>query len=93
MNEAATKTEEKPKRRHRSPHGPGKFVTDLELAEIMGIPPDKAKQKFMALDQNPRSNFPKKNHFWEDRRYLPDVEKWLDETAGRKISDPQRRLP
>lgn len=93
MTDTHTHEKRKTARRHRSPHGPGKFVTDLELAEILGIPWDRAVMKFRSLDQNPRSGFPKKNEFWEDRRYLPDVERWLDETAGRKISDPPRRSP
>lgn len=90
MTDTLTHTD-KPKRRHRSPNGPGMFVTDLELAEILGIPEKPAKQMFRQLDQTPKSNFPKKQRFWGDRRFLPAVEEWLKKANGLKIDDPTRR--
>jgi hypothetical protein len=92
MNQPHPITEEKPKRRHRSPHGLGVYVTDIELAVYLGIPEREAKMILLSLDQNPSSNFPKKQPFWGGRRFLPAVEEWLKEANRPNISVlPQRR--
>lgn len=79
MTEAAEKTE---KRRHRSPNGPGLFVTDQELIDILGVPERDARLALEALDQNPASGFPQKDRLWGGRRYLPAVREYLDKTHG-----------
>lgn len=78
MTEAATRE----KRRHRSPNGPGLFVTDQELIEILGIPEREARQAIAALDHDPRSGFPPKKPLWGGRRYYPAVRAYLDSTLG-----------
>lgn len=83
--------ERKTARRHRAKTGPGLYVTDLELIEILGLPEDQGKATLRALDTNRLSNFPRKQPFWGDRRYLPAVQKWLDEQNKLKIDDPKRR--
>lgn len=75
-------TEPKPKRAHRAKNGPGLFVTDLELFEIMGVPPDTGRQVLARFDQDRRSGFPKKQAAWGGRRYYPDVKAWLDRNYG-----------
>lgn len=82
MNESALKVETKKPRVHRSPHGPGLFVTDRELAEILGLPWDDARLIFAALDANTKINFPKPDRVWGHRRYMPKVREWLDVRAG-----------
>jgi hypothetical protein len=84
-------TERKTARRHRAKNGLGQYVTDLELIEWLGLPEDQGKATLRALDQNRLSNFPRKQPFWGDRRYLPAVQKWLDEQNKLKIDDPKRR--
>lgn len=84
MTEAATKTE---KRRHRSPNGPGLFVTDAELIDILGVPERDARIALEALDQNPTSGFPQKDALWGNRRYLPAVREYLDKTHRLLINE------
>lgn len=90
MTEAAT-ISRKTARRHRAKTGPGLYVTDLELIQILGLPEDQGRAALHALDRNRASNFPKKQPFWGDRRYLPAVEKWLDAANGLTIDAPKRR--
>lgn len=79
------------RRRHRSPHGMGVFVTDQELIEFLGIPEKTARAAIAELDRNPRTGFPPKNPLWGDRRYLPAVQKWLDEANG--LAKPKQESP
>lgn len=81
----------KPKRRHRSPHGLGQFVTDVELVEWLGLPERDGRLIVLALDQNPNSRFPKKQEFWGGRRWLPAVEKWLEASQEGMLKLPPRR--
>lgn len=81
----------KPKRRHRSPHGPGLYVTDLELAELLGVPTVIACQAIDQLDRDRRNNFPQKQKLWGDRRYLPAVKAWLDHHYGLKLNASETR--
>ncbi len=77
-------------RRHRAPSGPGLFVTDIELAELLGIPLDILKYKLVELD-NKQTGFPRKLPFWENRRYWPAVKDWLDRSNGLGISQDFRK--
>lgn len=81
--------ERRTSRRHRAKHGMGEFVTDQELIEFLGLPSDLGRKRLAALDGNPQSNFPRKQPFWGDRRYLPAVQQWLDRANGLKIEAPQ----
>lgn len=81
----------KTERRHRAKAGMGVYVTDQELIEYLGLPADLGRQALHALDRNRASNFPKKQPFWGDRRYLPAVQKWLDASNGLTIDEPKRR--
>lgn len=83
MAETATKE----KRRHRSPNGPGLFVTDQELIEILGVPERDARLALESLDQNPTSGFPQKDALWGNRRYLPAVREYLDKTHRLLINE------
>lgn len=78
----------KPKRAHRSPHGPGLFVTDLELVELFGVPEKELFQTLRKLDSN-GSGFPKKQPLFGNRRYLPAVRAYLDKLYGVNMAAPQ----
>jgi hypothetical protein len=69
----------------------GVYVTDQELIEYLGVPDDIARQAIQHLDKNRHLGFPQKQPFWGDRRYLPAIEKWLDEHNRIKLDDPKRR--
>lgn len=90
MPELAIDAAPKPKRRHRSPHGLGAFVTDAELIEYLGVPYKTASEAIMVLDRDPASGFPKKQKLWGDRRYLPAVEAWLDRKNGLNVDSSRR---
>jgi hypothetical protein len=90
MSEAPT-IQRKTANRHRAKNGMGVYVTDLELIEYLGLPEDQGRAALKALDQNRASNFPRKQPFWGDRRYLPAVQKWLDAANNVKMDDPKRR--
>lgn len=83
--------ERKTTRRHRAKNGLGEFVTDHELIEYLGLPADLGRKRLQALDANKSANFPRKQPFWGDRRYLPAVQQWLDAANGLKIEPPKRR--
>jgi len=81
----------KTQRRHRAPNGPGKFVTDHELVELLGVPWDVLKYILLELDSK-HTGFPRKQKLWGDRRYWPAIEKWLDRQNGLNIElSPVRR--
>lgn len=61
------------------------WVTDAEIVRRLGAPRDKARIAIRALDENPRSGFPKKQKLWGDRRYWPAVEAFLDQHYGLKM--------
>jgi hypothetical protein len=77
-------------RRHRSPHGPGLWVTDTEIVEALGVPADVAMTAIRALDKDPRTGFPRKQKLWGDRRYWPAVKAFFDNIYGPKIKSPRR---
>ena len=54
------------------------WVTDAELIRRMGVPEKIARMRIRALDDNPKSGFPKKDQFFGDRRYWPAVQAWFD---------------
>ena len=58
------------------------WITDAEMVRRMGAPEKIARQAIRALDQNPRSGFPKKQALWGGRRYWPAVKVWLDRNNG-----------
>ena len=89
---AHTDQQEQPKRRHRSPHGYGLYITDQELIELLGVPEDIARPTLRAFDKNTASGFPKKQKLWGDRRYWPAVKAYLDRLNGLKM-EPSRREP
>lgn len=90
---ATENRERKSARRHRSPNGPGLFITDGELVEMLGVPPDVARQEIAMLDRRASTNgFPQKQKQWGDRRYLPAVKAWLDQHYMLKMTpQPNRR--
>lgn len=55
------------------------FVTDIEMIRRIGVPEKIARAAIKALDENPRSGFPKKSELWGNRRYWPAVEIWFQE--------------
>lgn len=79
-------------RRHSAPNGPGLFVTDAELSDLLGIPADVLKYKLTELDMK-ASGFPRKLPFWENRRYWPAVKNWLDRSNGLGIGAEARPAP
>lgn len=95
MNDTATQTDtraRRTKRRHRSPHGLGLFVTDTELYEMLGVPPDVAKPVIADMDRrHAMTRFPQKNKLWGDRRYRPAIEAWLEQNHGLKMDASRNR--
>lgn len=82
----------KTERRHRSPHGPGLFITDGELIALMGVPPDVARSRLAEMDQKPTVySFPPKQKVWGDRRYRPAVEAWFEAQYRLKINTSKLR--
>lgn len=79
-------------RRHRSPHGPGLWVTDTEIVEALGVPADVAMTAIRTLEKDPRNGFPKKWKIWGDRRYWPAVKAYFDQHYGPKMTSPTRRI-
>lgn len=81
----------KTKRRRRSPHGPGLFVTDTELVEMLGIPRRQAMAMLQALDENGgrKYGFPQKQAVCGDRRFLPAVTAYFEQRYGLKMHAPQ----
>lgn len=73
------------KRRHRARAGIGLWVTDQELYERLGVPPDTARIAIKALDEDKSSGFPKKQPLWGDRRYLPAIEQWFEQAYQLKM--------
>lgn len=76
-------------RRARSPHGPGLFVTDGELYDLLGVPRDLARATIDDFDRHPgQYRFPQKQKAWGDRRYYPAVQAWLEHHHGFKMPAP-----
>ncbi len=90
MTDAPTRNRET-KRRHRPRTGMGLYVTDQELYEYLGVPPDTAKVAIAALDKDRGKGFPPKQALWGDRRYLPAVEAWFEAHYGLKLVVNQLR--
>lgn len=67
------------------------YVTDAELIRRLGVPERKARAVIQMLDRDPRSNFPKKQQLWGDRRYWPAVAAYLDKMNGLNVPTPSRR--
>jgi hypothetical protein len=55
------------------------FVSDAEMIRRIGVPEKIARAAIRALDENPRSRFPKKSALWGNKRYWPAVEDWFQE--------------
>lgn len=53
------------------------FVTDEQLIHKLGIPANTARAAIQALDQAPRSGFPRKQALFGNRRYLPACLDWF----------------
>lgn len=91
--EASNPRTRKTARRHRSPHGPGLWVTDGELIDlVLCLPTDTASPTIAEMDRRPALYaFPPKHKEWGDRRYLPAVEAWFEAKYGLKINASQLR--
>lgn len=91
MSDAALTMERKTERRHRAKAGLGLFITDTELIELLGVPPDVARPVLATMDRCPSQyNFPPKLKVWGDRRYRPAVEQWLMVKHGFKMNASRR---
>lgn len=80
----------KPKRAHRSIHGLGKFVTDLELIEYLGLPEREGRDLIRSLDGNRMTGFPPKQPLMGNRRFLPAVDAWLEHNYGLRPQEKRR---
>lgn len=69
-------------RRTRTKKRGGLYVTDAELIEILGVPEKIAREALHSLDRDRRAGFPRKQPLWGNRRHLPSVEKWCENTGG-----------
>lgn len=56
------------------------FVTDAELIRRLGVPEKRARLIIRELEA--KTDFPKKQKLWQDRRYWPAVKAWLDRHSG-----------
>lgn len=77
MTDAAALDRPEPETSGRRRRG-GLYVTDAELVELLGVPEKIGREAITAMDNNPRSGFPKKNPLWGGRRYWPAVKAYLD---------------
>lgn len=77
MTDAAT-IERKTRTKKRG----GRFVSDAELIEYLGVPEKIGRQTLKALDGNARMNFPKKQPIWGARRDMEAIKVWLDRMGG-----------
>lgn len=59
------------------------FVTDAELIRRIGVPEKIARYVIKQLDDK-RSDWPKKDRLWGNRRYWPAVRAYLDRHGGLK---------
>jgi hypothetical protein len=70
------------------------YITDAELIRRMGVPEKIARPVLLALDNDRRSGFPKKQELWGNRRYWPAVKAYLDRTNGLTMAaSPNQRRP
>jgi hypothetical protein len=69
-------------RRKRTKKRGGRFVTDAELIERLGVPETIAYVTLHGLEKDRRSGFPKKQALWGDRRDWDAVVMWLDKNSG-----------
>lgn len=82
----------KTERRHRPRDGRmGAYVTDQELIDWLGLPADTGRAILDNLDRSRTANFPKKQEFWGNRRYMKAVESWLDRHNGLTIEASKQR--
>lgn len=79
------------KRQPRPWGGKGEMVTDIELIERLGVPVNLGYAALHALDENPRSGFPRKQKLWGDRRLWSSVLAYLEATCGGTMDVPDRR--
>jgi|GEM_PF-3337770 len=68
------------------------FVTDAEMIRRIGVPEKIARAAIRALDENPRSRFPRKSALWGNKRYWPAVEVWFQEQHDLETG-PEPRNP
>lgn len=81
MSTVEAPAERKTKRAHRSPNGPGLYITDAELIELLGVPEDIARVTIHNFDTK-HTGFPKKQAMFGGRRYWPAVRVFLDNLNG-----------
>ena len=67
------------------------WVTDAELIRRSGVPEKVMRQNLRALDDNPRSGFPKKDRAWGGRRHWPSVLRYWEQRAERASDSQQKR--
>lgn len=60
------------------------YVTDAELIRRLGVPEKRARAILHELDTK-HPAFPKKQAFFEDRRYWPAVKRYLDKLNGMPV--------
>jgi hypothetical protein len=67
------------------------WITDAEMIRRLGVPEKIMRPVIKALDQDRRSQFPRKVALYGDRRYWPAVKAYMDRTNGLKLAEPERR--
>jgi hypothetical protein len=77
-------------RRKRTKKRGGRFVTDAELIERLGVPEKIGYVTLSGLDKDRRSGFPPKQALWGHRRDWDAVALWLDKNSGIIPQDTRR---
>lgn len=65
------------------------WITDAELIRRVGVPEKIARDAIKTLDNTPRSDFPRKQKLYGDRRYWPAVKAYFDAMYGLKMDVSQ----
>lgn len=75
--------------RHKRVTRGGYFVNDAELRERLGLP--EKLFRILVPELEAKHGFPRKLRLWGDRRYMPDVDKWLEHNVSLLTRNPQGR--
>lgn len=54
------------------------YVSDEDLAALVGVDEEALGVAIRMLDRNPKSGFPQRDPMFGNKRYLPKVKEWFD---------------
>jgi len=68
------------------PHRRKLLISDDELIKLLDVSAGKARAIIRYLDRNhAATGFPQKQRIWNNRRYRPAVERWLDTSNPKRL--------